>query len=211
MIRHRKHISLLLMTFVALCVAYPLRAANTLSATQVLDKVVKTIRDTPSINMKMSVQNGSSTFKAELTVAHSKFAYNAGPLLVLFDGISQWTLDADSKEVSLTDPTPEEIAETNPLAFVSNYKNNYNVSLTKSGEGSYNIKMTALDKSSFVRSAQVVISSTTWLPTHITAQLSTGQTLTIRVNATEKGAEIPIAKFRYDSKTYPGYELIDLR
>ena len=113
--------------------------------------------------------------------------------------------------MSITEPTAEELAETNPLAFVRAYKTGYTVSTLAAPAGSYKVKMVARQKSSYVRSAEVTIDAKTWMPTMVTALLATGQTMTIRIASATKGASLPASTFRYDTRKHPGFEIIDLR
>lgn len=186
-------------------------AAASLPATTILDKVVASLRSAPSLTMKMVMRSGSETVNADFTLAKEKFTFKAGSMNVFYDGKTQWTVDSDAREVSITEPTADELAETNPLAFVQNYKKNYKVEKVAESGGTFTVKMTALRKSSYIRSAQVVISGKTWLPTHITAVLATGGTLTIAVSSSTKGAALPTTYFRFDTKSTSSYEIIDLR
>lgn len=182
-----------------------------MTADKIMENVVKSVRDATSLNVSISGQVGSTAFKADVTMARDKFTFKSGQMQVFYDGSTQWTVDTDSKAVSITTPTAEELAETNPLHFINTYKNNYKAALVSSGAGTYTVKLTANRKSSYIRSAQVVVSSSTWLPTHITAQLSTGKTLTMRINSATKGSALPLSAFRFDKKNFPKYEIIDLR
>lgn len=186
-------------------------AAETMTAEKVLANVVSALQNSPAVNFAITCRSGNTSFNADLTMAREKFAYQAGTLRVFYDGSTQWTVDTDAKEVSVTTPTAEEIAETNPLSFINSYKKNYTSTLVSSANGTYTVKMTANKKSSYIRSAQIVVNSSTWMPVGITAQLSSGQTLNIRVNSARQLSAQPLGTFRYDAKSYPGYELIDLR
>ena len=209
--KHCRAASLLLMIALMFSVS-PVQAANpAMSATGILDKVVAKLSDSPSLEMQMSVSNGGETFNANVTIARDKFRYATGGMAVFYDGTTQWTVDSDMKEVTLTLPTADEVSETNPLAFVQNYRKKYNVSLVGESGGTYTVKMIALSKSAYIRTAQVVVSSTTWLPTHVTAQLSTGQTLTVRIVSSKTGKVLPLSDFRFDTKKNPGFEVIDMR
>lgn len=181
------------------------------NAQAVLDKVVNSIWSASSVHIDMSIQNGPQVYRAELAMAKEKFVYSTYGMNVYFNGKTQWTVDYESKEVSISEPTPEELSETNPLAFLKSYKQNYSTELIGESGGTYTVKMTALKKSSYIRSAQVVISSSTYFPTHITAKLSTGQTITISVLSSSKGSSLPMSTFQYKIEEHPDFELIDLR
>lgn len=182
-----------------------------LSPITVADKVVSTLRSAPSMSIKVIMRTGTDNLTADLTLAKEKFTFKSGTMTVLYDGTTQWTVDAGAGEVSITTPTAEELAETNPLAFLQNYKKNYKVEKVAQSSDSYTIVMSALRKSSYVRTARVIINTKTWLPTQITALLSTGQNLTINVIACTKGSQLPITYFRLNQKAIPSYEIIDLR
>ena len=187
------------------------KTASGLSATQVLDKAVAALQKAPSLTMTMVFKNGNQSANATLVVAKEKFTYQTPGLRVLYDGTTQWTVNDDDSEISITEPTAEEIAETNPLAFVQSYKKNYNVSMVASDENSYTVQLMAKNKSSYIRSAKVTVNSKVWLPTKIDAALATGQTLVINFTTIAQGEELPVSKFRLDSKNFKDYEIIDLR
>lgn len=186
-------------------------AKDKISATGILDNSVKAFDSAKSINMTMSIRSGSDAFEARLLMSKEKFRYVAGALTVFYDGKTQWTVDNETKEVSITQPTADEIAETNPLAFVKSYKTKYKVNLVSESGGTYSVRLEAINKTSYVRSALVIISATTWLPTHITATLANGQNLTISVTNTLTNGSLPESPFKYNSTSYPGYEVFDLR
>lgn len=185
--------------------------ARAASATSVLDNVVKTINGAPSLTLNVSMQVDGDTYSAVLTMARDKFSYITGGMTVLYDGKTQWTIDTAEGEVSVTTPTAAELAETNPLAFVRAYKTNYTVTLVSQSQNSYVVKMEARSKSAYVRSALITVDGSTWLPTSVSATLSTGQTMQLGVSSATKGKTLPDATFRYDTKKYPGLEVIDLR
>lgn len=185
--------------------------ARAASATSVLDNVVKTINGAPSLTLNVSMQVDGDTYSAVLTMARDKFSYITGGMTVLYDGKTQWTIDTAEGEVSVTTPTAAELAETNPLAFVRAYKTNYTVTLVSQSQNSYVVKMEARSKSAYVRSALITVDGSTWLPTSVSATLSTGQTMQLGVSSATKGKTLPDATFRYGTKKYPGLEVIDLR
>lgn len=200
---------LVLSILLILCLTPGLHA---LTAIGVLDKAVGNIQSSPSVSFVISGSSGGQTFSADLTMAKEKFRYKAGKVMdVYYDGVTQWTIDHGAKEISLTQPTVSELAEINPLAFLQSYKKNYNVSLVSESAGSCIVKMTAIRKSSFVRSAEVSISTSTWMPMSVNAVLSNGQKLTIKIVSATKGKTLDISTFRFNTKSVPSYEVIDLR
>lgn len=204
--------SLILTAILILMSGVAFAAQPNLTAQQILDRVVKALSTTPSLSFEMTLQSGSTTSKARMVMGKELFRFDNEGISVFYDGKTQWTIDREAAEVSITEPTESEITEINPLAFVRNYNKNYNVSLVKTSDnGTYTVKMTAIKKSLYVRSAQVVVSSRTWLPTHVTALLATGQSLNVRVDNAESGSALPKTFYQFDTKGAKGLEVIDLR
>lgn len=206
------HINILILVLTFFMAGLGSYAQNTkLSATQVLDKVVNKIQGVPSLNVTMNLNSANQSESATFTIAKEKFSAKIGGMEIFYDGKTQWTVNHEDKEISLTEPTLSELAETNPLAFMQNYKNKYNAVLVSSTSSSYTIGMQAKDKSAYVRSATIIVNSDSWLPTAMTAQLANGQTLDIHIVSTNIGKGLPISNFRANTKVLSGYEIIDLR
>ena len=186
-------------------------AMSALTATEVLDKVVGNFLNAPSISISLTAQAGKTSMAGQLVMAREKFKYKSGAMDVYYDGTTQWTVDGSSKEISLTNPTLNELSEINPLAFVTSYKKNYSVSMVSQSGGTYTVKLTANKKSAFVRSAQVVVNSSTWMPTQVNAVLANGQSMTVRITSATKGKALTINDFRFNPKSKPDFEVIDLR
>lgn len=186
-------------------------AASATSATTILDKVVSTMESAPSLSINMTLNSDGTSVAGSLTMAREKFRFSSDEMTVYYDGTTQWTLDNGAGEVSITTPTAEELIETNPLAFMHNYRHRYNVSLVSSSADKYVVRMSAKTKSTYVRSADVTIDAATMLPTAVTATLSTGQNMTIYIASAAKGKSLPLVTFRFDKKNHPAVEVIDLR
>lgn len=184
---------------------------NAQTAYNILDKVVNRLETAPSITMKMTLSGNGVNESASLTMAKEKFAYKVGSLSVFFDGTTQWTVDNSEHEISLTEPTPDELIESNPLTFVRNYKKKYRAEIVSENTKTATIKMTTTDKKAYIRSAEIVIDRTTWLPTRVEAWLATGQNLRINIATSSVGKSLPLTTFRCDTKAFPRYEVIDLR
>ena len=206
----QKNFTYLMFLAVLLCFAAP-KAEAKMTATEVLDKVVQKLQNSPSLTMSVAIQSSNGNTNASLVMSREKFKYRVPGMDVYYDGTTQWTVDLETEEVSLTNPTADEVAESNPLAFVQNYQKNYTVSLISSDASTYTVRMTANSKRLYVRSADIVINASTWLPASVSATMSTGQAMTIRILSASQGTTLPVPTFRFDSKTYPGFEIIDLR
>lgn len=197
--KNRLSVSLILLAITV----FGMSAASKVTATSILDKVLAKIESVPSMTVNMTLSANSSNTAGTLTFAGEKFRFDSGEMSVFYDGATQWTLDKGAGEVSLTNPTAEEIIETNPLAFMRNYQKRYKVSLKSSSSTTYVVHMDAKTKSTYVRSADVTVNASTMMPTSVTAILSTGQHLRISIASMTTGNTLPISSFRFDTKKIP--------
>ena len=76
---------------------------------------------------KVNSQTNSGMF----TLKRSKFVLEMDETKAWFDGKTQWAYVAESNEVSITEPTVDEIASINPLAILAGYKAKSNVRFSK--------------------------------------------------------------------------------
>lgn len=76
---------------------------------------------------KVNSQTNSGMF----TLKGSKFVLEMDETKAWFDGKTQWAYVAESNEVSITEPTVDEIASINPLAILAGYKAKSNVRFSK--------------------------------------------------------------------------------
>ena len=184
---------------------------SAVTAPDVLNKVLRTVESAPSITLNLRLASGQTSGKGTLIVAKECFIFSGEDIKVCYDGKTQWTHQISEREVTLTNPTANELAEVNPLSFLKNYQANYKVNILSSAGGKYKIQLLGKRRSLYVRSAVVTVSATTWLPTRIDAELSNGGKLTVDVDSAVKGKAIPAAKFKFSTSANPGVEVIDLR
>lgn len=186
-------------------------ALRAITAGEVLNKVLSAVESAPSLTLALKAVSENGSGSGSLTVARECFTFSGEDIKVFYDGKTQWTYQPSEKEVSVTTPTANELAEVNPLAFLRNYQANYKVSMLSSTKTAYKIKMVSNRRSLYIRSAVVTINSSTWLPTEVTAELSNGGKLTVTVLSAVKGKKQTSDYFRFSTSANPGVEVIDLR
>lgn len=199
----------LLISIILAFAAIPASAA--LSAEQILDKTAKTLTASPSATVKFSLSSSNGNTSGAITMSGNKFTFNAGDINVWYDGHSQWALQRSAEEVSLTQPTAAELIESNPLTIISNHKKLYNAKLLASSGNAYKIQLTPRGRHSQVRSAIITINKTTFAPKTLQIVLSNKSSINVTINSISKGAALPASYFKFDAKSHPGVELIDLR
>ena len=72
----------------------------------------------------VSEKNDSQTQSSSgsFTLKGTKFILEMEALKLWFDGKTQWSYVQQNNEVSITEPSEKELAETNPMAILSGFK-----------------------------------------------------------------------------------------
>lgn len=185
--------------------------AAPLTAGQVLAKTRNAVQGAPSLSVALTVSGQGQATAASLTMAKEKFVYRDGNIEIYYDGKTQWSALLDDREVTVSIPTSDELAESNPFTFLTAAQNQFNVSVKSSTASQYVLEFTPRAKSSGVRRATVTVNASTWYPRAMTVTMSSGTVLNIKVTSVVKGTAIGDAGFRFDAATRPGFEVIDMR
>lgn len=139
------------------------------------------------------------------------FKLDTPALTVWFDGTTQWTLLRASNEVNITEPLPEEIAQTNPFVILSAYSNTFRARRLPDSAGAVSIELTPIDASaSEIARAVIFIGSDGWI-TGAKVTFADGRELTARASNIVPGAAIPQSQFRFNAADAPGAAVVDLR
>ena len=174
-------------------------------ATEILEKTATSFRRGEGIHIVFS---GSQ--KGELKMQGNKFHLLYGGVESWFDGKTQWSYAADSEEVSISIPTPEEMQETNPYSIFNTYKTHFNYGYKGIDKNMHKIVLVPLKKDSSIKSITLHISMR-YIPQGIVLSLQNGQRYSFDITSYSAGKKFDARTFCYDSKKHPQAEIIDLR
>lgn len=129
-----------------------------------------------------------------------------------FDGKNLWSLNKNTKEITVTLPDQSELAEANPLLFLRNYSSNFNVSFSKRKvAGKHIIMLRPKRAMQDVKWVEAVIGSSSGLPEYITVCDTRGQRSLMSLSHIKTNCKFKAADFSFPQNRYKGYEIIDLR
>ncbi|WP_163632114.1 outer membrane lipoprotein carrier protein LolA [Paludibacter sp. 221] len=157
----------------------------------------------------MPVQSQSGLF----VMKKGKFSMETQEFTVYFDGKTQWMYSPSVNEVSITEPTEEELAEINPIIILRDYQNKSKIGFSaaeKSAEN-YVIEMTPVETSSDYNNIVVWLSKSSKTPLSIKMVYKNGYEILIVFDNFQKGIKIPENFFVFDKKNYEGVIENDLR
>ena len=186
---------------------YCLHAQADAKAEEVLDKT-------------FSIWKADSGIRAEfegnesgvLLLKGNKFYLSNGNIESWYDGETQWSYVADTEEVNISHPTPEELQSINPYHILMRYKTDfhyiYKGSQTRNGVKGHEIMLTP--KGSPKEVIRLFISNT-FQPLAIKMEQN-GQTVSeINVTCYQTNQKFGEQTFRFNKLLYPNAEIIDLR
>lgn len=190
---------------------FPFVAKAQMTGDKVLDKSAKVITSAPSMTVNFTVGTSRGNSSGWITMSGKKFIFSSGDLKVWYDGTSQWALQRSVSEVSLTTPTASELVDSNPFELISRHKQLFTAKLLSTSKDGYRVQLTPKSKGSQIKAATVKINSSSFMPKSLDVTMHDGQKMKINVTSTSQGKTLSAAYFKYNPKTNPGVELIDLR
>jgi len=105
----------------------PLVAQNNVEAERITNQLLASFR-TSSVrtNFSLSVVQknavNSQSVSGNFVMKAEKFVLDMGETKAWFDGKTQWTYIIADNEVSITEPTVDELASINPMAIIASFK-----------------------------------------------------------------------------------------
>ena len=142
----------------------------------------------------------------DLTIKGNKFRMTLGANETKFDGRTQWVFGAEYNEVSITEPTKEELREINPLAMIEYYVSKDKIS--QGEDGAINFYPIDPKESEYFR-IELRLNKAT-LPTRLVIYQKNGDKITLVWDSLNK-TKVNDDYFVLDVAKYPNVEVNDLR
>ena len=182
-------------------------SAQTDKAKAVLDKVISTFTEEGGIQIDFE-----GTEKGTIVMKGEKFYLHSGQIQSWYDGKTQWSYVADTEEVNISHPTPEELQGINPYFILVNYQENFESSYKgmKTHEGKQVQEIVLAPKGNANEQITLWISKTSH-PIYIKVENNGKPVSEIHVKNVRKQKEINDHVFRFNKSLYPNAEIIDLR
>lgn len=79
----------------------------------------------PAVEAQFTINGADGAVQGSALMAGAAFAFTTPQLDVWFDGRTQWVFLHSTGEVSITEPTADELATTNPFVVLSAYDTHY--------------------------------------------------------------------------------------
>lgn len=142
----------------------------------------------------------------EITLKGNKFHITLAGNETKFDGKTQWLFVSELNEVSITEPTAEELKEVSPLAMIEYYISKDRISEGEDGE--INFYPTEPKESEYFRIELRINKSN--LPSKLVIYQKNGDKITLVWDSLNK-TKVDDSYFYFDTTKYPNVEVNDLR
>ncbi len=125
-------------------------------------RLVKQVNDAPTLHAKCTI-NGRA---ASLTISGDCYRIDLGNAEVYFNGKTQWSYSPVDNEVTILNPTDDEIAESNPLAILRNLTRDFNGKPLKGKPDT--VRLTPKNRNNQIAETTITFNQTSGWPKHIT-------------------------------------------
>lgn len=187
-------------------------AQNNLDPSQILNKAVTVITQTKGVEAKFNLNNNSFSGKGVIKTSGTKYNVSLPDVEIWYNGKELYTLNHNSGETTLINPTEEEISESNPLAYVTNANLNYNVSFsTVKKPDKYVLELLPKKTKGDVKRVTLTIKKNNFYVEKIVIEPKSGSPVSAEITSFKTGASLPSSTFEYPKTKYPAIEIIDLR
>lgn len=162
------------------------------------------------MNAAYTVITQSGTINGEIKASGDKFHISSPQLSTWFDGKTQWTYSPADNEVTVSEPTPEELTMINPFEIINTLRHSFTASTASAGKSRTSLLLKAIDKTSEISQVTLNLDSSTLFPVRIELTTRSGK-ITINLSGVKKGTKPGVSEFRFNKALYPGVMVNDMR
>ena len=176
-------------------------------ARKILDNTALVVGNKNGAQADFSMTGKYGNTTGTILIKGNKFHAKTGQGIIWFDCKTQWSLNNQTDEVSVTIPNEAQHEAMNPYKFINIYKSGFLLSC-KNVSGKHEVHMTAQNQSRAIKEMFILINKQ-YQPTQVRMRTDKGWT-TIKLS-NFKTKNLPDNTFRFNSADFPNAEIIDLR
>lgn len=162
-----------------------------------------------------NAQTNESEKKAgKLKLKGNKFTLSTEELELFFDGKTQWTLIKNLDEVTISEPTKEEMLQLNPILMINEFGKTHHVQFDADSEKDkqhYLLNLFPKENKFDHFKVAIVVQKETKQVKKISIKYKNGTSTTFTSSNFNSEAKLTDIDFMFDSKKYLNIEINDLR
>ena len=89
------------------------------SAATILSSLRSRMASAPAVEAVFTINGGQGPVQGSVILSGAKYSMTTPQMSVWYDGRTQWTFLRNTNEVSITEPSADELLSTNPFAILS--------------------------------------------------------------------------------------------
>lgn len=187
-------------------------ADASLTASQIVAKASQRITRAGSVTAGFRYSGGGQSGLGTLKASGKKFIVETPGMSSWYNGKNLWTYSAVSRETTVVTPTSGELAETNPLTYMTSASASFTFSF---GRGDSPVRriivLTPKSRKLGVKGVILELEGKTLNPLKIIVRGGDGSVSTIVITKFQLGKGLPASNFEYPKNKYPKIKIIDLR
>ena len=194
-----------------------LYAQNNADAEKVINKLLASMRSSSvKTNFQLSVteKNGvtSQPVSGTFVMKANKFTLDMDETKAWFDGKTQWSYLKSDNEVTITEPTAEELAQINPMTILASFKAKSWIRYGKTkSAGSELIELTPKSKKDEFLKAEVQLHKTTKTPEFIRLTDKKKTVTLLKLTNYKNIGNVADDTFTFKKINYKNIQINDLR
>lgn len=192
-----------------LSVVCPSFQALALTASEAISKVQSKLESAKTIKADFSMAINGSTVTGKIYSKGKKFAIITSPVSNWYNGKDLYTYNASQGETTIFSPTESELAEINPLLYIS-CADDYKVLGSKNIDDN-TVMLVPKEKNSSIKNVKIELNSTTYLPKKIGIKTSSGDNIDIKISNIKLNETIEDSTFEYPKTKYSNVPVTDMR
>lgn len=178
-------------------------------AKQILDKTAAVLSRKGGASASFQLSNAKmGKVSGTIAIKGNKFHAATPQAIVWFNGKTQWTYFKKTEEVNVTNPTQAQQMMMNPYTFINIYKTGY-VMTASTASNSYEVHLKAQNNKRTIQEMYITVDKKTYVP--LTVKMRQQKAWTTISISNFKGVNQPASLFVFNSKEFPGAEVVDLR
>lgn len=200
--------------FIMGCMLALLSMAQQPDAKALLDEATNKLRQNQGIQAAFVISSEQIEANVTLYMDNNRFVIAMEGMKIWFDGETQWTYMDNTQEVTVSNPTPEELVLLNPYSLLESYQTGYDISLMGNYQSKtfYEVRMKAQTEAQPYQQVSVMLNKRTMHPIRIkykTQGINEEAVVMITEYHTKK--QYTDDFFQFNPAEYPQAEVIDLR
>lgn len=182
------------------------------TASSVMDKAVGKLKGASSVNCKFKIDGSGNSVNGTFKSSGRKFVLDTPIAKTWYDGNNMWTSNSQSKEITLVNPSQQEVNEVNPFAYMDSYKSKYTVAFSKRKDATRHlVLLNPKNKKDDIKAVEIAINKKTMLPERFIIRDKRDKVTTVYINALSLKTNNPASIFQCPVASYKDYEVVDLR